>query len=933
MKFEKCFPCRDRSNQKTNLVTLIAALAFLALTGIARASVSVYEPFNYSTGTFTNGTAATGSGFSGNWTCGAAGTIGAGLTYPGLPVGNNALSSGSGRQFVSFSSPLSSGTKWISFLFQASGNMGGNIDGVFFPNGNSSCLWFGFGLGPYSPTQGQLGIGSMTTAGTAVQGATALQQLGLGSYASTYLVVLRIDFNTSGANDTVTVYTNPVANASAPGVAAAGTYSSYDVGTISGVGLNVQGGATITVDEIRVGDTYGDVVGSIGTPPSAPTGLGATPGANSVTLNWTAASGSPTGYNIKRSITSGTGYTTVGSTTAPAVTFTDSVLGGQTYYYVVTAVNGGGESSPSTEVSASPTLAAPAAPVGLTATAGNAQVALSWTPSSFATSYNVKRATASSGPYTVIGTTTAPTVTYSDASGLSNGTVYYYVVSATGDGGTSSDSSFVSAAPAAAAPIYEPFNYSAGTFANGTAATGSGLSGNWTCGAAGTIVSGLNYPGLPVANNALSSGVGRQFVNFSNSLSSGTKWISFLFQASGNMGGNIDGVFFPNGNSTCLWFGFGLSPYSPTQGQLGIGSMTTAGTAVQGATSLQQLGLGNYASTYLVVLRIDFNTSGANDTVTVYTNPVANAAAPGVPAAGTYSSYDVGTISGIGLNVQGGANITVDEIRVGDTYGDVVGFVSIPPAAPAGLAATSGTNSVTLTWTAATGFPNNYNIKRSTTSGTGYTTVGTTTAPTVTFTDSVLGGQTYYYVVTAVNGGGEGSPSTEVSASPVLSAPVTPTGLTATPGNAQVALSWTASSFATSYGVKRATAFAGPYTIIGTTTAPTVTYTDASGLNNGTTYYYVLSATGDGGPSSDSSPVSAIPNGPRPLVAAVARGVGIRWFASNSVTYQVQWCSAPPSTNTVWNNLGTPIAGNGTTNTVFDPVGQVQKFYQVIGIQ
>jgi fibronectin type 3 domain-containing protein len=937
MKFEKCFPHRgqsNRSNQKTNLLTrlpLMAVVALLAMAVLARASISVYEPFNYSAGTLANGTAATGNGLSGTWTCGAAGTIGAGLTYPGLPAANNALSSGAGRQFVNFSSPLSSGTKWISFLFQASGNMGGNIDGVFFPNGNATCLWLGFGLAPYSPTQGQLGIGSMITAGTAVQGATSLQQLGLGNYASTYLVVMRIDFNTSGANDTITVYTNPVANAAAPGVSAAGTYSSYDVGTISGVGLNVQGGANITVDEIRVGDTYGDVVGYVGTPPGAPTGLGATPGANSVTLTWSAASGAPNSYNIKRSTTSGSGYTTVGSTTAPTVTFTDSVLGGQTYYYVVTAVNGGGESSSSSEVSASPTLAAPAAPTGLTATPGNAQAALSWTASSFATSYNVKRATASAGPYTTIGTTTAPTVTYTDASGLNNGTTYYYVVSASGDGGTSSDSSFVSATPAAAAPVYEPFNYSAGTLANGTAATGSGLSGNWTCGAAGTIGAGLTYPGLPVANNALSSGAGRQFVSFSSPLSSGTKWVSFLFQASGNMGGNIDGVFFPNGNATCLWLGFGLGPYSTTQGQLGIGSMTTAGTAVQGATALQQLGLGNYASTYLVVLKIDFNTAGANDTINIYTNPVANAAAPGVAAAGTYSSYDVGTISGIGLNVQGGANITVDEIRVGDTYGDVVGFVSIPPAAPAGLTATSGTNSVTLTWTAASGSPNSYNIKRSTTSGTGYTTVGTTTVPTVSFTDSVLGGQTYYYVVTASNGGGESSPSSEVSASPILAAPAAPAGLMATPGNAQVALSWAASSFATSYTVKRASASAGPYTIIGTTAG--ATYTDASGLSNGATYYYVVSASGAGGTSSDSSPVSATPNGPMPLIATVARGVGIRWFASNSVTYQVQWCSAPPTTNTLWNNLGTPIAGNGTTNTVFDPVGSPHNFYQVIGIQ
>ena len=98
-------------------------------------------------------------------------------------------------------------------------------------------------------------------------------------------------------------------------------------------------------------------------------------------------------------------------------------------------------------------------------------------------------------------------MTYTDSSGLNNGTTYYYVVSATGPGGTGSDTSPVSATPAApVAGVYEPFNYATGTLANGTAATGTGFTGNWTCGAAGTIGAGLTYAGLPVANNALSSG-------------------------------------------------------------------------------------------------------------------------------------------------------------------------------------------------------------------------------------------------------------------------------------------------------------------------------------------------------------------------------------------------------------------------------------------
>jgi len=485
----------------------------------------------------------------------------------------------------------------------------------------------------------------------------------------------------------------------------------------------------------------------------------------------------------------------------------------------------------------------------------------------------------------------------------------------------------------AAVTGYESFNYATGSLANGVPATGAGFTGNWTCGAAGTVVSGLTYTGLPVANNALSSGGGRQFVSLSSPLSNGTKWISFLFTtSSGNPGANINGVYFPNGG-TGLWFGFGLNPYSPTQGQLGIGSMNTSGTAALGATSLLQLGLGNYGNTYLVAMQIQFNTSGNNDTVTVYLNPVANQATPGVTAAGTYSGFDVGTISGVGLNVQGAGSIIVDEIRIGDTYADVVGGVATAPDAPTGLNATPGANLVSLSWTAATGSPTGYNVKRSTVSGGPYAVIGTTTAPIVTYNDSILGGQTYYYVLSAINGTGESTNSSEVFAAPTLAAPAAPTGLTGTAGNAQVALSWNASSFATSYNVKRSTASGGPYNLIGTAAAPTVTLTDSSGLNNGTPYYYVVSATGEGGTGPDSSPVSVTPVAPIPLLITIAPGVGITWFASNSVTYQVQWSSALLGTNTIWNNLGSSIAGNGATNTVFDPVGPPHNVYQILSIQ
>src|SRR6185369_13321609 len=69
--------------------------------------------------------------------------------------------------------------------------------------------------------------------------------------------------------------------------------------------------------------------------------------------------------------------------------------------------------------------------------------------------------------------------------------------------------------------------------------------------------------------------------------------------------------------------------------------------------------------------------------------------------------------------------------------------------------------------------------------------------------------------------------------------PATPTGLSAVGGNTSVTLSWNASVGATSYNVKRSTNNGGPYTTIQTVTG--TSYTD-SGLANGTTYYYVVSA-------------------------------------------------------------------------------------------
>jgi autotransporter-associated beta strand protein len=87
----------------------------------------------------------------------------------------------------------------------------------------------------------------------------------------------------------------------------------------------------------------------------------------------------------------------------------------------------------------------PAAPTNLTATAGDAQVILNWNPAAYATGYNVKQAAVSGGSYSIVATNISP-LTFTNT-GLSNGMLYYFVVSATNSVGESTNSAEASARP------------------------------------------------------------------------------------------------------------------------------------------------------------------------------------------------------------------------------------------------------------------------------------------------------------------------------------------------------------------------------------------------------------------------------------------------------------------------------------------------------
>ena len=143
------------------------------------------------------------------------------------------------------------------------------------------------------------------------------------------------------------------------------------------------------------------------------------------------------------------GATKLGEDTTAPYSFTWSNVAAGNYSLTAKATDNAGATTTSSVVSIT-VNGVPAAPTGLTATAGNAQVLLSWASAAGATNYKVKRSTTNGGPYATIAT--GITATSYTNTGLTNGTTYFYVVSAVNATGESANSTQVSAAPQAPAP-------------------------------------------------------------------------------------------------------------------------------------------------------------------------------------------------------------------------------------------------------------------------------------------------------------------------------------------------------------------------------------------------------------------------------------------------------------------------------------------------
>jgi fibronectin type 3 domain-containing protein len=554
-----------------------------------------------------------------------------------------------------------------------------------------------------------------------------------------------------------------------------------------------------------------------------------------------------------------------------------------------------------------------APPTGLTATAGTAQVALSWTASSGATSYNVKGSTVSGSGYVTVASPT--TASYTNTA-LTNGTTYYYVVSAVHSVGESANSAQVSATPdivpaptgltATTGNAQVALSWTASSGATSYNVKRSTVSGSGYVSVASqtttasftntALTNGTTYYYVVSAVNAVGESANSAQVSATPSIPVGPAGYTYVAdeRQSYTFTTTVDLAFGANGSFNYLFSRTGTITFDtatfgdPIPGTAKYGfykvsspTIPAAPTGLTATAGNAQVALSWTASSGATSYNVKRSTVSGSGYVSVASPTTASYTNTALTNGTTYY-YVVSAVNSVGESANS-AQVSATSTPIG----------------PAGYTyVTNEGQSYTFTTTVdlAYGANGSFNYL--------FSRTGTITFNNATFGDPILGTAKYgFYKVS----------------SPTI--PAAPTGLAATAGTAQVALSWTASSGATSYNVKRSTVSGSGYVSVASPT--TASYTNTA-LTNGTTYYYVVSAVNSVGESANSAQVSAtpsIPVGPAGYTYVADEGQSYTFTTTVDLAYGAY--GANGSFNYLFSRTGTITFNNATFG---DPILGTKKF-------
>lgn len=558
--------------------------------------------------------------------------------------------------------------------------------------------------------------------------------------------------------------------------------------------------------------------------PTAPSALSATASsATQINLSWTDNASNETGFDVEKSTTGTSGWTSVAT---PAANATSASITGltaaTTYYFRVTAKNADGNSAYTSTASTTTLPLAPTAPGSLTATAASSvQINLTWTDlSSNEASFSLERSADGSTGWTAVASPAANATSASDGS-LTASTTYYYRIKAVNTGGSSAYSSVANATTLPPAPT-------APSAITATAASSTQINLSWTDNANNEVDFTLERSGDGSTGWTSISSPAADATSASNS--SLTANTTYYYRIKANNTGGSSAY-----SSTASATTYPLAPSAP--------SALAATAASQTQINLTWTDNANNETGFTLERSADGSTGWAS---------VATPAADATSASNT----------GLTANTTYYYRIKASNTGGSSSYSSNASATTLPnvPTAPGTLVATASSNSqIDLTWADNSNNETGFILERSADGSTGWTSVATPAANATSASNTSLTSNTaYYYRIRATNTGGDSTNSATANTTTLPDAPSAPSGFAASAGSSStINLTWTDNANnETGFVIERSANGTTGWASVLTPTANAINDSN-TGLSASTTYYYRIKAVNTGGSSAYSSVVNA----------------------------------------------------------------------------